>query len=121
MCIRDRYDSLKTFAQFGTDDLDAITKQQLARGERLTELLKQNENQPLSFENQVSIFYAANKGALDDVEIDQIPDFENQWYDFVSANLPEVMKSISEEGELSDSSKKSLDDALKTFKGTFGK
>ena len=83
--------------------------------------LKQNENQPLSFENQVSIFYAANQGALDDVEIDQIPDFENQWYDFVSANLPEVMKSISEEGELSDSSKKSLDDALKTFKGTFGK
>ena len=45
-----------TFAQFGTDDLDAITKQQLARGERLTELLKQNENEPLPFENQVSIF-----------------------------------------------------------------
>ena len=52
-----QYSSLQTFAQFGTDDLDAITRQQLARGERLTELLKQNENQPLSFENQVSIFY----------------------------------------------------------------
>ena len=116
-----QYDSLKTFAQFGTDDLDAITKQQLARGERLTELLKQNENEPLSFENQVSIFYAANQGALDDVEIEKISDFEKQWYDFVSANLPEVMKSISEEGELSDDSKKSLDGAIKTFKGTFGK
>ena len=115
-----QYDSLKTFAQFGTDDLDAITKQQLARGERLTELLKQNENEPLPFENQVSIFYAANQGALDDVEIERISEFEKGWYDFVSANIPDVMKTISQEGELSDDSKKGLDGAIKTYKGTFG-
>ena len=115
-----QYDSLKTFAQFGTDDLDAITKQQLARGERLTELLKQNENEPLPFENQVSIFYAANQGALDDVDIEKISEFENGWYDFISANIPDLMKTISEEGELSDDTKKGLDEAIKTYKGTFG-
>tara|TARA_B110000240_G_C13372173_1_gene398684 strand:- start:256 stop:951 length:696 start_codon:yes stop_codon:yes gene_type:complete len=115
-----QYDSLKTFAQFGTDDLDAITKQQLARGERLTELLKQNENEPLSFENQVSIFYAANQGALDDVPIEEIRNFETSWYDFISANSPETMKAISEEGILSDDTKKKLDESIKTFKGTFG-
>ena len=116
-----QYDSLKTFAQFGTDDLDAITKQQLARGERLTELLKQNENEPLSFENQVSIFYAANQGSLDDVEIEKISEFEAGWYDFISANIPDVMKEIHDKGELSDEIKKKLDEALKTYKGTFGK
>ncbi|MBS16831.1 MAG: F0F1 ATP synthase subunit alpha [Chloroflexi bacterium] len=116
-----QYDSLKTFAQFGTDDLDAITKQQLARGERLTELLKQNENEPLSFENQVSIFYAANQGSLDDVEIEKISEFETGWDDFISANIPDVMKEIHDKGELSDEIKKKLDEALKTYKGTFGK
>ena len=116
-----QYDSLKTFAQFGTDDLDAITKQQLARGERLTELLKQNENEPLTFENQVSIFYAANQGSLDDVETEKISEFETGWYDFVSANIPDVMKEIHDKGELSDDIKKKLDEALKTYKGTFGK
>ena len=115
-----QYDSLKTFAQFGTDDLDAITKQQLARGERLTELLKQNENEPLSFENQVSIFYAANQGSLDDVEIEKISEFETGWDDFISANIPDVMKEIHDKGELSDDIKKKLDEALKTYKGTFG-
>ena len=116
-----QYDSLKTFAQFGTDDLDAITKQQLARGERLTELLKQNENEPLTFENQVSIFYAANQGSLDDVETEKISEFETGWYDFISANIPDVMKEIHDKGELSDEIKKKLDEALKTYKGTFGK
>jgi F-type H+-transporting ATPase subunit alpha len=115
-----QYSSLQTFAQFGTDDLDAITRQQLARGERLTELLKQNENQPLSFENQVSIFYVANQGDLDDINIERISEFEIGWYDFIAANIPDVMKDISESGELSDDSMKKIDGAIKTYKGTFG-
>ena len=115
-----QYSSLQTFAQFGTDDLDAITRQQLARGERLTELLKQNENQPLSFENQVSIFYVANQGGLDDINIEKISEFETGWYDFIAANIPDVMKDISESGELSDDSMKKIDGAIKTYKGTFG-
>ena len=115
-----QYSSLQTFAQFGTDDLDAITRQQLARGERLTELLKQNENQPLSFENQVSIFYVVNQGGLDDINIDRISEFEFGWYDFIAANIPDVMKDISESGELSDDSMKKIDGAIKTYKGTFG-
>ena len=115
-----QYSSLQTFAQFGTDDLDAITRQQLARGERLTELLKQNENQNLSFENQVSIFYVANQGGLDDINIEKISEFETGWYDFIAANIPDVMKDISESGELSDDSMKKMDEAIKTYKGTFG-
>ena len=115
-----QYSSLQTFAQFGTDDLDAITRQQLARGERLTELLKQNENQPLSFENQVSIFYVANQGGLDDINIEKISEFETGWYDFIAANIPDVMKDISKSGELSDDSMKKMDEAIKTYKGTFG-
>ena len=115
-----QYSSLQTFAQFGTDDLDAITRQQLARGERLTELLKQNENQPLSFENQVSIFYVANQGGLDDINIERISEFETGWYDFIAANIPDVMKDISKSGELSDDSMKKMDEAIKTYKGTFG-
>jgi F-type H+-transporting ATPase subunit alpha len=115
-----QYSSLQTFAQFGTDDLDAITRQQLARGERLTELLKQNENQPLSFENQVSIFYVANQGDLDDINIERISEFEIGWYDFIAANISDVMKDISESGELSDDSMKKIDGAIKTYKGTFG-
>jgi len=115
-----QYSSLQTFAQFGTDDLDAITRQQLARGERLTELLKQNENQPLSFENQVSIFYVANQGGLDDINIERISEFETGWYDFIAANIPDVMKDISESGELSDDSMKKMGEAIKTYKGTFG-
>ena len=115
-----QYSSLQTFAQFGTDDLDAITRQQLARGERLTELLKQNENQPLSFESQVSIFYVANQGDLDDINIERISEFEIGWYDFIAANISDVMKDISESGELSDDSMKKIDGAIKTYKGTFG-
>ena len=55
-----QYAALATFAQFGTDDLDAVTRRQLERGARITELLKQDENSPLSFENQVAVLYIAN-------------------------------------------------------------
>ena len=64
-----QYAALATFAQFGTDDLDAVTRRQLERGARITELLKQDENSPLSFENQVAVLYIANEGSLDYVSV----------------------------------------------------
>jgi F-type H+-transporting ATPase subunit alpha len=109
---------LATFAQFGTDDLDAVTRRQLDRGARLTELLKQNENSPLSFESQVAVIYVANEGALDDVPVEKIRDFEAQWHEYVAANLPEVLKSIAEAGDLGEDDKGKLDDAVAAFKQT---
>ena len=113
-----QFDALATFAQFGAEDLDPVTRRQLARGERFRELLKQDENAPLSFENMVTMFYVANQGALEDVEVDKVRAFETAWYDYVSANLPDVLKSVSESGQLSDDDKQKLDEAVKGFKQT---
>jgi F-type H+-transporting ATPase subunit alpha len=113
-----QFDALATFAQFGADDLDAVTRRQLARGERFREILKQDENAPLSFENMVSMFYVANAGALDDVPVEKVREFESAWYDYVAANLPDVMKEIADSGELNDDSRGKLDQAVKAFKQT---
>ena len=113
-----QFDALATFAQFGAEDLDPVTRRQLARGERFRELLKQDENSPVSFENMVAVFYIANEGALEDVPVDKVRAFELGWYDYVAANLPDVLKEIAESGDLSDESKSKLDDAVKGFKQT---
>ena len=113
-----QYASLSTFAQIGTDDLDAVTKRQLERGSRLTELLKQDENSPLPFENQVSLLYIANQGALDDIPVERVREFESQWHDYAAANLSDVLKSISESGDIGDNEKNKLDEAVKSFKQT---
>ncbi len=113
-----QFDALATFAQFGAEDLDPVTRRQLSRGERFRELLKQDENAPVTFENMVTMFHIANEGALEDVEVDKVRAFESAWYDYVSANLPDVLKSISESGKLEDDDKAKLDDAVKGFKQT---
>ena len=71
-----QFASLATFAQFGTEDLDAVTKRQLERGARLTEILKQDENSPLPYENQVCIIYIANSGGFDDVPVEDVRRYE---------------------------------------------
>jgi len=113
-----QYASLATFAQFGTDDLDAVTRRQLDRGARFTELLKQDENAPLSLELQVAVLHIANEGALDDVAVEDVKSFEAQWHDYVSANLPDALKEIADSGELSDDNAKKLDEAVAAFKQT---
>ncbi|MGY8880552.1 MAG: F0F1 ATP synthase subunit alpha, partial [Dehalococcoidia bacterium] len=74
-----QYSALVTFAQFGTDDLDAVTRRQLERGARFTELLKQDENSPLSLEAQVSVLYVADKGALENIAVENVRAWEAQW------------------------------------------
>ncbi len=113
-----QYASLATFAQFGTDDLDAVTRRQLDRGARITELLKQDENTPMSFEHQVAVIYIANQGALDDVAVDKIREFEAQWHDYAAANIPDVLKSMAESGDITDDNKAKLDAAVIAFKQT---
>jgi len=113
-----QYAALVTFAQFGTDDLDAVTRRQLARGARFTELLKQDENSPLSLEAQVSVLYIADKGALEKIAVADVRSWEAQWHDYAAANLPDVLKSIAASGELSDDDKSKLDEAVVAFQQT---
>ena len=114
-----QFEELASFAQFGTSDLDDATKRQLERGQRLRELLKQDENSPLSVALQVSIFHLANQGQLDDVPLAHVREFEAQWYEHATANLPEVLSGIDKAGELSDDAKAKIEKACQDFKSTF--
>ena len=113
-----QFRELAAFAQFGTDDLDTATRNQLERGQRMTEVLKQNETAPLTMEQQVSIFFLGTNGDLDDVPISKILEFEVGWHEYTAANLPEVLAGISETGELSDDARTKLSEAAAAFKQT---
>jgi F-type H+-transporting ATPase subunit alpha len=113
-----QFRELAAFAQFGTDDLDASTRAQLERGQRMTEVLKQNETSPLTMEQQVSIFFLGTNGDLDDVPISKVLEFEVGWHQYTAANIPDVLGHISDTGELSDESRTKLSEAAAAFKQT---
>jgi F-type H+-transporting ATPase subunit alpha len=113
-----QYRELQAFAQFGTEDLDAATRQQLSRGERLTELLKQPQYEPQSVANQVTILYCGVNGYLDDVPVDKIADFERAFRDHMRASAPEVLNAIDSSGELDESTEESLKQAIDAFKAS---
>jgi len=113
-----QFRELATFAQFGTDDLDASTRAQLERGQRAVEVLKQVEVNPLSMEQQVSIFYLLTSGALDDVAQNKILEFESGWHEYTAANIPDVLEGIASSGELSDEGTRKLDEAAAGYKQT---
>jgi F-type H+-transporting ATPase subunit alpha len=113
-----QFRELAAFAQFGTDDLDASTRAQLERGQRMTEVLKQNETSPLTMEQQVSIFFLGTNGDLDDVPISKVLEFEVGWHQYTAANIPDVLGQISDTGELSDESRTKLSEAAAAFKQT---
>ncbi|HIC48533.1 MAG TPA: F0F1 ATP synthase subunit alpha, partial [Dehalococcoidia bacterium] len=107
---------LVTFAQFGTDDLDAATRRQLERGQRGVEILKQGQNAPLPVEQQVSILFALNEGYLDDIEIDSVINWEQAFHSYMTSNHSDVLKSILEEGDISSDTEESLKSAIDSFK-----
>ncbi len=111
-----QFQSLAAFTQFGASDLDATTRRQLERGERLTELLKQGQYKPLSMESQVTTFYLAGQGLLDDVPVNKVRTFEQGWHEYAAANIPDVLKDIAEKKELTDEMRKKLDEAGKAYK-----
>ena len=96
-----QYRSLAAFAQFGSD-LDRVTLQQLARGERLVELLKQGQYAPLSIEDQVLSILAGTRGALDDLKVEAVRPFEDFMHRHFVNEEPELRDRIREEGKLSD-------------------
>jgi F-type H+-transporting ATPase subunit alpha len=100
-----QYRELAAFAQFGSD-LDKSSQQQLNRGRRLVEILKQGQYQPLPFEKQVLIVFAGTSGFLDDIAVEQVRRFESELYRFVENAHPGVLQSLRE--------KKAIDEALKT-------
>ncbi len=113
-----QYRELEAFAQFASD-LDKATKDQLTRGQKLTEVLKQPQYSPLTVAEQVSILYAANEGFLDDVENSKIKNFKSDWFNFFDANLPELAEKLNNGEKLSDEDKSELNKALDKFKTNF--
>ena len=111
-----QYRELAAFAQFGTSELDQATKDQLERGQRITEVLKQSQYTPMSTEKQVLIMYAAVNGYLDDVAVDQISGFETDFHRFVEANHPEIISILAKEKDISDTTEESIKAAVTEFK-----
>jgi F-type H+-transporting ATPase subunit alpha len=113
-----QYRALAAFAQFASD-LDKATRDQLTRGEKLSEIIKQPQYQPLPVEKQTAILYAATKGQLDDVPTPRVKDFETQFYRFLEAERPEILKDLAASGALSDEIAKALDEAIAEYRKSF--
>jgi F-type H+-transporting ATPase subunit alpha len=113
-----QYRELAAFAQFGSD-LDAATQKQLSRGQRLTEILKQPQYQPLPVEKQVLIIFAAINGYLDDLPVKEGLRFESELYRFMENERPQVLKLIATKKAIDDEVKKVINETLKDFKMKF--
>ncbi|MBO8127930.1 MAG: F0F1 ATP synthase subunit alpha [Peptococcaceae bacterium] len=110
-----QYRELKAFTQFGAD-VDAATKAQLERGARITELLKQDQYEPMAVEEQVAVLYAGVKGYLDDVPVEKVRDFEKGFLKFLHDKHKDVLASLREAGEITDELDRRLGKLLETFK-----
>lgn len=110
-----QYRELEAFAQFASD-LDKATQAQLLRGQKMTEVLKQPQYQPLTVAQQVSFIYASSHGILDDVANNDIQRFKKEWVSYLSANLPELENSLNEGNKLNDEQTKALVDGMNKLK-----
>jgi len=114
-----QYRDLAAFAQFGTEQLDKTTQAQLARGQRLVEVLKQDQFQPLPVERQVLIIFAGGNKYLDDLEVSEVRRFERELFPYVETNYPGLLKSLREKKQFDDAVKAEALRALDAFKDTF--
>ena len=113
-----QYRELLTFAQFGTE-LDKISQAQLDRGVRLTEILKQNQYEPLPVEKQVLIIYAGNRGYLDEFRVDQIQAYEKRLYDYFAREQAGLLDQLAEKKSIDTALDAAIGQALKVFNRTF--
>ena len=113
-----QYRELAAFSQFGSE-LDADTKEKLAQGERIKEILKQPQYQPLPVEKQVIIIYAATKKYLIDIPVDDILRFEEELFNYVDTKYPEILDSIRDTKELTEENEKALVKAIEECKASF--
>ncbi len=112
------YRSLQAFAQFGSD-LDQATRDQLTRGERMVELLKQEQYVPMPIEQQVVSIFAGVNGYLDDLPVEAVRRFENGLLEFVAREFPEIPHDIRTSRDLPDAAQQRLHEAVKKFKASF--
>ena len=113
-----QYRELEAFAKFGSD-LDKATLAQLTRGERMVEILKQNQYVPMDVEKQVAIIFGASKGHLDDVPADKVSDFETGLLEYLDANEADSLASIVNEGKITDENVGTLEKAIVDYKAGF--
>jgi F-type H+/Na+-transporting ATPase subunit alpha len=113
-----QYRELAAFAQFGSD-MDKSTRDQLTRGARLVEILKQSQYPPFSVAQQVSIIYVATKGIIDEVPLEKVQAFEKGFHKFLAEKYPDVVNQIEKTKELSDASMQGLDKAGAEYKAQF--
>ncbi|MDD3619847.1 MAG: F0F1 ATP synthase subunit alpha [Desulfobulbaceae bacterium] len=113
-----QYRELAAFAGFGSD-LDAATQAQLTRGERLVEILKQPQYNPLSMEKQVTILFAGAKGFLDELPVDTLADYEKELFTYVESNEPSIFSELKEKKEISSSLEEKMKKTMTTFGETF--
>ena len=113
-----QYRELAAFAQFGSE-LDDDTRERLAQGERIKEVLKQPQYQPLAVEKQVVIIYAVTRKYLLDVPVERIAEFEKGLYEFVETKYPEIYRAIRETGEISSETDTLIQKAITEFKNQF--
>jgi F-type H+-transporting ATPase subunit alpha len=114
-----QYRELAAFAQFGSDQLDKVTQAQLSRGQRLTEVLKQDQYQPLPVEKQVLAIYVATSGALDSIPVPEVRRFEKEFLQFAETSYAGVLKDIATKKALDDGIKANIKTALEGFKDRF--
>jgi F-type H+-transporting ATPase subunit alpha len=110
-----QYRALAAFAQFASD-LDKATRDQLTRGEKLSEIVKQPQYQPLPVEKQVAILYVATTGKLDDVPTPRVKEFETQFYRFLETQRPAILEELGETQALTDEISVALDEAIEQFR-----
>ena len=113
-----QYRELEAFAKFGSD-LDQATLDQLTRGERMVEILKQNQYAPVDVEKQVSIIFAASKGHLDDLSNEEVLIFEKGLFEYLDANAKDCLSRIISEGKISEKTSEQLEEAILEFKSAF--
>jgi len=113
-----QFRELAAFAQFGSD-LDKDTQQAITRGQRMIEILKQPEFEPVAVEEQIIAIYAATSGAIDDVPVNRVSEFEKGYIAFARANHADVLSGIRDGKKWTDEIKNSCDEMAKTFKAEF--
>ncbi len=109
-----QFRELEAFAQFASD-LDAATKKQLLRGQKLTEVLKQPQYKPLSVAQQITILFAANEGYLDEIDNKKITEFKAGWFEYFEANMPELSTKLNNGEKLSDEDMSALKEKLESY------
>lgn len=115
-----QYRELAAFSQFGSE-LDADTKEKLAQGERIKEILKQPQYKPMPVQYQVIIIYAATNKYLLDIPVEDITRFEKEFFEYLDTKYPEVPKAIADEKVISEATEEALKKAIAEFKAEFEK